>query len=68
MTKRRLLKPNTRIRLLVNGFATYVRVKDIAQAEGLEAVAEFNRIVLAGDPCTGRLARFGKYDIQIDLA
>ena len=62
----RKLHPNTRIRLIVNGFATYLRVKDIATHEGIRAVEDFNHEVEQGHKITGRLARYGAYDIQID--
>ena len=64
----RKLRANTRVRLIVNGFQTYLRVKDIAQQEGWQAVEDFNREIEQGHAITGRLARYGKFDIQIDRA
>ena len=65
---RRKLCANTRVRLIVNGFQMYVRVKDIAQQEGIQAVEDFNQEIEQGRAMTGRLARYGKFDIQIDRA
>ena len=66
--KRRIqeLKPNTRIRLIVDGFAVYCRVKDISSHEGIQAVEAINRELSQGVLMTGQLAQYGQRQIQID--
>lgn len=60
------LKPNTNIRLIVDGFAVCCKVKHIASQEGLDCVKEINRRLAAGERFSGFGSRFGKYNIQIN--
>lgn len=62
----RALGPNTRVRLIVDGFAVYCKVKDIASHEGIRAIDEINQELKSGVNMTGKLSQVGKYQIQVN--